>query len=151
MTVPWNATLSVEDLTRWGVDPSKAHAVSGVLCSGHVDGRRQVLLLPIEPLVGASIDPVAYAEEHATHAIRLEPAEAFVDVLERQVPGMLTGGLSAVMYFQPAVGRGGVRPEADGGLGRSANRFVMTVESGTVCELGTYRLWDFVVPSPSPG
>jgi hypothetical protein len=77
--VPWNATLSVEDLTRWGVDPSKAHGVSGVLCSGLFGGSRQVLLLPIEPLV-----------------------------------------------------------DADG-------RFVMTVESGTVCELGTCRLWDFVV------
>lgn len=150
MTVPWNATLSVEDLTRWGIDPTKAHAVSGVLCSALLDGRPQVLLLPVEPLVDASVDRVAYAEEHATHAIRLEPAEAFVDVLERQVPGMLTGGLSAVMYFQPAVVRGVVRREADGGLGRSANRFVMTVESGTVCELGTYRLWDFVVSSSAP-
>lgn len=27
----------------------------------------------------------------------------------------------------------------------------MTVESGTVCELGTYRLWDFVVSSLPAG
>jgi hypothetical protein len=90
------------------------------------------------------VDRVAYATEQAHHALVLEPPEAFVDVLERQVPGMLTGGVSAVMYFQPAVLRGAVRRGADG-------RFVMAVESGTVCELGTYRLWDFVVSPLPPG
>ena len=141
-TPPWKPTLSVEDLARSRLDPSNARAVSGVLCLGFFDGRQQVLLLPAEPLVDASVDRVVYAQEHARHAIVLEPAEAFVDVLERQVPGMLTGGLSDVMYFQPAVVRGAVRRDERGG-------FVMTVESGTVCELGVYRLWDFVV-SPRP-
>lgn len=102
---PWAPTLSVEDLPLPGTDLSTTRGVSGVLCLGHFDGRRQALLLPSEPLRDLQVDPEAYALAHLAEAVVLEPVEGFVDVVERLVPGMLVGGASTVVFFQPAVVR----------------------------------------------